>query len=398
MDEQKILDIRMMNRFLTEGLEIIERPVYREIQKRAKEGLIVVLKGLRRTGKSTLLKYYLLSHKEDAFYYSFDEEEYPEQKDLNDVINYALSMGKKVIGLDEIQKISGWAGTVKKYYDHTNVRFLLSGSSSLDIKSGSESLAGRRIDIMIRPLTFNEYTMFKPFPYIEEYLSTGFPEMLIKNIEPKPYLNSIIDKVVNQDIPKVFNVRKPQVFDDLVRLLAERNTGLLDYRDIATDIEISKDTVKEYVRILEESYLIKVLPVFSKRYSSSARRLKKIMFAFPSLADVLYPQNKGAVYENIIYHHIQDLGEVYFWREKYWEVDFVVKRGNRILPIEVKSGSVNKKDTTALLRFMEKFNVKDGLIVSKDTLDRFVMNGRRVKVVPFTAFLEDPNLEKWLTK
>ncbi|MCD6227779.1 ATP-binding protein, partial [Candidatus Micrarchaeota archaeon] len=241
MNEQKILDIRLMNQFLSRGINVVERPVFKEIKKSAKGGMIVVLKGLRRTGKSTLMKYYLLSKKKNAFYYSFDEEDYPDRKDLNDIIIYALSMNKKIIGLDEVQKVKGWAGTIKKYYDHAGVQFILSGSSSLDVTAGSESLAGRRIDIKLNPLTFNEYTLFRKFPYLNEYLETGFPEMLVKDVDVRSYLLSIINKVVNKDIPKMFNVKKPQLFDDMIKILAERNTQQIDYRDIASDLEVSKE-------------------------------------------------------------------------------------------------------------------------------------------------------------
>ncbi|MCD6227831.1 DUF4143 domain-containing protein, partial [Candidatus Micrarchaeota archaeon] len=165
--------------------------------------------------------------------------------------------------------------------------------------------------------------------------------------------------------------------------------------DIASDLEISKDTIKEYINILEKSFLIRLIPVYSKRISTSTRRLKKIIFAYPSLANVLVAQSKGRVYENIVYHHIQNYGKIYFWREKYKEVDFVFVRKKQIIPIEVKSGNVNKNDCKNMLAFMDKFNTKKGIIISKDTIDTYKFDkGKTITVLPLITFIS--NVEKWL--
>ncbi len=384
----------LMNRFMQEGIEFKEREVYREIKKKSLHNMIITLSGMRRVGKTHILKKYLHDNKEKAFYYSFDEEPFPGRKELNEVIEYAVFKGKKIIGLDEVQKIENWAGVVKKYYDnYKGIKFVISGSSSLYLKSGNESLAGRAMDFKVFPLSFNEYIDFTKTVNLNRYIKTGFPEIVLKDIDVKNYMKSIIYKVIEYDIPKLYAIKKPYLMEELLLLLSERAGKEVEYRSLGDELGISKDTVKEYLRIIENSYLINIVYPYTGRKSSSIRKMKKVYFSFPSISLALEPLGRGESIEHIVFHHLRMKGEVYFWKYKANEVDFVFK-GKRVVPVEVKAGSVSKSDAKTLRKFMERYKIRRGIIISKNTFDKFEFKEGEVEVVPITEFLM--NLEKWL--
>jgi len=390
------LDVELMNAFLREPNppKVFPRELEGPFEEAVASGLIVTLSGLRRVGKTSLVKKYLYQHREKAFYFSFDDITAPPQKEVDSVVRYALSLGKTLIALDEVQKVQGWEGVVKKYYDSVEgLRFIITGSTSLALSQGVESLAGRRWDLFMYPLTLKEYLTFAPHGPVERYLATGFPELVLKDIPPALYLKALVEKVL-QDVVVLKGVKRPHTLRELVELLAERNAKEVDYRGLASYLGVSKDTVKAYILLLSKAFLVEELRPFSPSASASLRKQKKIYFAFPSLAHAFRPQDPGRVVENVVYHHLRQKGKVFFWKHRRWEVDFVFPTPNGPLPIEVKRGNPSRADARPLLAFLERHRQRVGILLSKDVVDEWVMGEKRIKVVPWTAFLL--NMEAWI--
>lgn len=378
-------EIELQNEFLNKKIEYKPRELAKKISSEQKYGLIQLIKGIRRAGKTVLMKKLLKNYK-NSFYFSFEEERFCNVKTLNEVIKFAISNNKKIIGLDEIQKVRGWAGTLKKYYDMTDVKFILSGSSAVEITKGKESLAGRMLEYNLHLLSFSEFRAFGGKTF-SQFLQTGFPELVLKPIPPEKYISTIVEKIVYEDLPRRYEIHRPDVLMDLVQLLTERNCNLIDYRDLASDLEISKDTVKTYIFYLQQSYLLNIVPVFSRRVSTSKRRLKKVFFNFPSIPEIYYKQTEGQMVENVIYSELSKYFNVTFWREKNNEVDFVVNK----IPIEVKytSREIKSHDIKGLLHFMDKFNIKKGVVVCKyDSREK--INGKTILFIDTQKFLSSP--------
>ena len=153
--KREIMEFTPMNLGEPEELPTYHRKDYPALKKLIDSGLMVAVTGLRRVGKTTIIKQ--LTEKQ-ALYFSFDEKKYMNQETLKRVIEVFLEeKDKPLIVLDEVFRVKDWNGIIKRYHDQKKAKFVLSGSSALMIKKGLESLGGRLIEHYLRPLTFIEF-------------------------------------------------------------------------------------------------------------------------------------------------------------------------------------------------------------------------------------------------
>jgi len=371
---------------------------------------IIEITGLRRVGKTTLF-FQLINHLLDKgidpfsiLYFTFDEEKPSLDSLFQDFSRQTGKNFKKekiFVFLDEVQKLPDFQNKVKIYYDlYPNLKFFLSGSSSLFLKKKKqESLAGRVFSFVLPPLDFEEYLFFKnrkeilkkPLLFKEEiekefetFLTSQFIEsiFLSKSEEKKEYFTSIAKKIVFEDIPTVFPVENPEILWQIVKVIAQKPGILINYQSLGSDLGISNKTVSLYLYFLEESFLVRKLYNFSGNFLASEKKLKKYYLASPSFSAALGDFNQlGLLGENFLLS-VKDVR--FFWRDPYkHEVDFVdVQKG--ILPIEIKyQEKIDKKDTKNLFLFLKKFGSQQGIIFSKSMEEKkLVIKDKTVMVKP----------------
>ena len=251
---------------------------------------VLIVTGLRRVGKTTLLYQVIekLLESEDPskiLYFSFEES----SANIKDVLNfYERKVLKKpfeevsraFIFFDEVQYAENWASVVKQFYDlYPNLKFFLSGSSSLLLsKDAREQLAGRFFFLELKPLTFLEFLKMKNVrpkvrfssrmmeAYFSDYLrKSGFPEIVDWNSELKiaEYVkNSVIDRVVLRDIPFIFRSRDMVLLDKIVKLIISNPGLIINVNSLSKDWGRSKITISNYLKFLEISLLIRSLSNF----------------------------------------------------------------------------------------------------------------------------------------
>ena len=381
-----------------------------EIEKRK---FIVSIVGLRRIGKTILMKQIGNEIEGEKFFFSFDEEAYQNVESLKFVISNFLKIAKTkpFIFLDEIGRIKGWAGVLKKYHDLGKATFVISSSSYLHITKGKESLAGRLKDFTLLPWGFDEYLKLKgeKVSIVEEknierayslferkyeseivnYLKKGsFPEIALeeKEEEVRRYIKtSTIEKLIFEDLPKVFPVEDVHKLYDILIFLFKSNGSIVNYSNIGSIVGLSKDTVKRYIFYLYKSLIVSQVEVYGS-VGKALRKGKKIYAACPSLAFVYQDYyNEPNLVENAVLNKLQESFEdVRFYRTKDGkEIDFVVNK----IPIEVKWQSyVTNNDVKEVINFMEKFGVKVGIVISKK-FDIIEKNSKKVYVLPLDFFL-----------
>ncbi|MHA1843098.1 MAG: ATP-binding protein [Promethearchaeota archaeon] len=398
-----------------------KRLLFYELLKEIKSKQIIALIGLRRTGKTTILKQ-LIDHlikfgkvkREQILFYSFDEE----QPKIEDVINeYETKIGKDIlkikktiyIFLDEIQKLGNWQNQIKYYYDnYKNIKFFVSGSSSLFIKKHiRESLAGRIYEFVLRPLNFKEFLIFRDKEEIIKksrlfqdnlkkeflvYKKRQFIEIVNESEENvSRYAKTICEKIIYQDIPKIFPIENEDLLMKILKIIAS-NPGLLsDYGSLSKELGISRTTLSNYFFYLEESFLIKKLYNFSRNMLTSEKKMKKFYLTTTSFFPALDSEiDETKLIENLI---VSATNAKFFWRtpQKY-EVDIILKEKKEILPIEIKYKKlIQKKDVQNLLRFCEKFNIKNAIMITKNELSEkeFKFKDKKIKVkfIPAWKFL-----------
>jgi predicted AAA+ superfamily ATPase len=391
-----------------------KRNCYEKIKEEVeKRKFIVGIVGLRRIGKTILMKQIGNEIEGEKFFFSFDEEAYQNVESLKFVISHFLKIAKSkpFIFLDEIGRIKGWAGVLKKYHDLGKATFVISSSSYLHITKGKESLAGRLKDFTLLPWSFDEYLKLKgeKVSIVEEknierayslferkyeseivnYLKRGsFPEIALeeKEEEVRRYIKtSTIEKLIFEDLPKVFPVEDVHKLYDILIFLLKSNGFIVNYSNIGSIVGLSKDTVKRYIFYLYKSLIVTQVEVYGS-VGKALRKGKKIYAACPSLAFAYQEYyNEPNLVENVVLNKLQESFEdVRFYRTKDGkEIDFVVNK----IPIEVKWQSyVTNSDVKEVINFMEKFGVKIGIVISKK-FDVIEKNSKKVYVLPLDFFL-----------
>lgn len=388
------------------------RDLFKDIVNSLNNKFIVELVGLRRVGKSTLLfqtiNHLIKEKKINPFkilYFTFDEK----QPTIEDLLNFFSTQTridfkkeKIFVFLDEVQKLSNFQNQMKIYYDlYPNIKFFISGSTSLFIKKKTqESLAGRIVSYVLKPLSFSEYLNFKdkiklfdkPLLYKKElenefniFLTSQFIESiyLSKPQERREYFRSIVKKIIYEDLPGVFSFDNPQILFSIVEYLAQYPGAVVNFVNLSRDLKISNKTLSLYFSYLEDSFLIKKLYNFSKNLISSEKKLKKYYLASPSFSFSLVDfVSNGNLFEN--YFASQAISS-YFWRDVYKnEVDFIaVDEQKNIIPMEVKyKTEVNSTDIKNLLLFMKKYQVKKGELFYLGPEKKLIQNdGKIIKLL-----------------
>jgi len=393
-------------------IEFKERRIYRKIQKFMTLRQIIALVGLRRVGKTTLM----LKIIEDAIkngldsrsiiYFSFDEFREVEIREVirayEEIMEKNFRNDKYLLLLDEIQKLNNWEDQIKVVYDtFRNVKIILSGSESLFIrKKSKETLAGRIFEFKIEPLSFREFLLFKEFDFepiglherelhklFNEFaLTLGFPELVgIQEKEIiKKYINEgIIEKVIYRDLTKLFKIKDVSLIESLLRIFMEEPGQIVELSELANELNISRQTLSNYLDYLEESFLIRKLYNFSKSRRKVERKLKKYYPTIVSV-DLLFrgdDVSKSKVFE---WQIVNQLNAEYFWRDPYKNEVDIVLINKKLIPIEVKYGKIDFKGLTV---FMKKFTANEGYIITPDKEGTQKINGKIISIVPAFKFL-----------
>ena len=388
-------------------LEFKERELHKKIEKYLALRQIITFTGLRRVGKTTLMLKIVEDELKKGFnarnilFFSFDDfrgigiDELI--KTYEELLEKDIKEGNYLLLLDEIQKLDNWEDKIKRIYDtFKNIKIILSGSESLFIRKKSKSvLAGRIFEFKVETLTFKEFLSFKgvnPRPIglyekelqklFKEFIFTlGFPELVNikdKEIIKKYVKESIIEKVIYTDIPRVFKIRDISILESLYNIFLEEPGQIVELSKLAGELNISRQSLSNYLKYLEDSFLIRKLYNYSKNKRKIERKLKKY---YPTLIspDLLFNEDnlaKSKVFEWAI---VTQLKAEYFWRDSYKnEVDIVIND----MPIEIKYGKISIGGIEA---FIKKFKVDKGYIISLEE-DKSI-DGKRIQVIPAFKFL-----------
>lgn len=394
-------------------LDYKDREIHRQIQKFLQLRQILAFTGLRRVGKTTLMLKLVKNSLKSGFtpqniiYFSFDEFR---EADIRDVIQtFEIIMendfgkGKYLLLLDEIQKLDNWEDQLKGIYDAygKNIKIFISGSESLFIRRKSkETLAGRIFEFKIEPLTFREFLAFKKINYkpigihekeltklFNEFtLTLGFPEMVNvkdKDVIKKYIRESIVEKVIYRDIANLYKVKDISLLESIFNILLEDPGQLIEISSLSHHMNMTRQTLSNYLKYLEDSFLIRKLYNFSKGRRKVERKLKKY---FPTVVspNLLFREDnysRSKIFEWLV---VNQLRAEFFWRDPYKnEVDIIMTE-KRLIPVEIKYGRIEFK---GLLAFMRKFKVNEGFIVSSDKEQKQDINGKSIYVVPAYKFL-----------
>ncbi|MFZ2411335.1 MAG: ATP-binding protein [Candidatus Methanoperedens sp.] len=427
-----------------EGTPIIvpeyKRHIYSDVQKYMKTKQIIAIVGLRRVGKTSLMKQVIKENietniaKENTFYFLFDELIAQNPEVLEDVVDYYLKTiakdGRKYIFLDEIQKVPYWQDILKRIYDtREDVKFIISGSASLQIKKSKESLAGRIFDFFMPVLTFREFLELNGLkiekveldfeslnrvyeanihkkPLIEELFSKyifkgAFPELVKEEDEGiiKNYIrNSVIDKIILEDIPSVFEVKKKDVLSSMLEYCSRETSNLLEVTNLSKILNVNYQTARSYLFYLQNSFVIDIVYNYSKSAAKQLRKNKKVHIVHPSITITIMRYSKdilgvdevmGKYVESVVFQHAKLLSErIFFWRTPQKEEIDIIMEVETLLPIEVKYRSrAENSFADIIVKFANKRKLKNGIVVTRDFFEEKEIDKIKILFVPAWLFL-----------
>ncbi|MBI5358454.1 ATP-binding protein [Candidatus Amesbacteria bacterium] len=346
---------------------------------------MISLTGMRRTGKSTLIRQIIASLLANTpvisiMYFSFDEPTVREEKDtLEKLLTVYIQniLHKQIheisetcyIFLDEIQLVPYWQDILKRYYDLSqHLKFVLTGSSSLFLRTKSkESLAGRIFEKQLPPLSYMEYQTLLSKGSFDEYLDFGgFPELLELNdiSKKREYLKYwIIGKILEIDLPNLGGVRLVAEFERLFWSLLPNTSQIIHFPKLGAELGIKRNTLFRYLSLLQGSLLINGVANIAGSFRSTSRTLRKLYPASPNfLALSPTESTPGAQAETYVAQTlINKFGTVNLYHKREKEVDFVLPEQK--MAIEVKcQNTIHKEDYKFLMQFTKEKNYQPLLI------------------------------------
>ena len=345
---------------------------------------ILVLLGARQVGKTTIIQRIFPK----ATYLIVDNEPIKSALERYDPTVYIqlLNADTKWIVIDEIQKLSDPGRAAKIFFDQLpQFKLIITGSSAFNIKNkASESLAGRKIDYHLYPLSLSEYLVqngledtlsFSPIEKllkskkIEEVIRPYDHQNILDNIlvyglypamqaHPRDpvYLTNLIDSVVFKDLVEMSLLENKSAALSLLKLLAYQIGSLVNYAELSSKLGIGAKTVKRYIELFEQSFIIFIIKPYSSRKRDEISKMPKVYFYDLGLRNALINNfepissrgDAGQCFENFIvselwkYNYYGNFGFNFnYWRTKSGsEIDLVLnKPGSKTIAVEIKSKS-----------------------------------------------------------
>ncbi len=339
---------------------------------------IVFLTGLRRVGKTTLLKLlikHLLSigiERHKILYFSVDDY-LLKGKSLLDILDeyrkiHKLKVEEKFyVFFDEITYISDYHQQLKNLYDKYNLKIYATSSSSSLLRDKQAYLTGRSVTLEIKPLDFEEYKIFKGInlkkrddqlneSYFREYIKVGgLPENVLN--PNREYLMNLVEDIIQKDITAFHSLKDSQLVRDYFTLLMERSGKQLSINKISNILKISPDTARRYLVFFEETYLIHLVARWG-RTNEKILSAKKIYACDLGIKHLFVGERDfGSYFENYIYLNLRNRKKIYYLYEDGNEIDFYTSDKIMIESKYNSEMSAKQKD------LFERFEANQKLIV-----------------------------------
>lgn len=374
----------------------IERIIYPDLKAHLSKRQITVITGLRRTGKTTLLKKLMEDFKGTNKIYidleRIDNRDLFSEKNYENIITALSQRGlnfnkKTLIAIDEVQLLPGIVSVIKYLYDSYSIKFIITGSSSYYIKNlFSESLSGRKRVFELYTLCFSEFLLFKNVNYTSSHSFSksfipaeyerlkkhydefirygGFPEVVIsKSIaDKKDIVNDILNSYLNIDIKNIADIRDQKNLHLLLKMAAARAGTRLDYSKLSSLTGISRPSVHNYLDLLENTFVITRIPVYSKNRDREIVKAPKIFIEDNGLLNQLAEVSSGVQFENAVFNQLKFYGKLQYYSLKTGkEIDFIAEGKTAV---EVKE-TATAQDMSLLKNLSKNIDIYKNIVVAR---------------------------------
>ena len=374
--------------------------------------LPIIITGVRRSGKSTLL--YLIKNElkledKEFIYINFNDERLTDFliKDFQKILDFLEEEDFRdncIILLDEIQETKGWEKWVDRIKNKHQI-FITGSNSKLLSKEISTILTGRSVNVSLYPFSFQEFLNAKNIEinnwkidlkiqaklrkYFNEFFSMGgIPKVIVDN--DKRLLRENYENILYRDIIKRFNKNLEKPIKEISVYLSSNISNEVSLRALSKTIQIKNlSTLKSILESFENSFLFFFVNKFDfsvRKQIQNPRKVYCIDNGFITEIGFRLSENKGKILENLVFIELKRNGkEIYYLSEKK-ECDFVIRNGakiNEAIQVCYEFNNKNKeRELGGLLEVLKKFNLKKGLILTYNQEDELNIENKKIFIKP----------------
>lgn len=392
---------------------LYERQLFSSIVERLHLRQIHVLKGIRRSGKTTLFKL-IINHlcqevePRSILYVNLDDpyftELYSDSKNLYRLLELAQKSTEvkvQYLFLDEVQNVKGWEKFVKAIYDNEVVKkiFITGSNSSLLDGEYATLLSGRYIQDRVTAPSFSEILQIneiksrfdlidkkiEALKIVDEMMKYGsFFEVLKEPTHKREIILSYYETIIFKDCIANNNLRDAKTFKEVVNFFISNSSNLYSYNSISKAIGVNDNTIKEYIRVVEDAYMAQEIKQYSYSLKEQIKSKKKLYIndnGILTQTSFKFSKDYGKSFENLVYSELIKNGyEVYFYNKDF-ECDFIVKKDEKLTAIQVcyELTLENQERELNGLRKL-KFNLDERIVL---TYNQSEIENEGIKIVSF---------------
>jgi predicted AAA+ superfamily ATPase len=373
---------------------------------------ILVITGVRRCGKSTLLRQIQQQLSERDYYINFDDErllnfEVNDFQQLNELFHSEFGE-QHTYYFDEIQNVKGWERFVDRLYNTGNKVFVTGSNANLLSRELGTLLTGRHLTLELYPFSFAEFLIFRRYTYrrqdfhttegrarlgryFSEYLAMGgMPQYL--RAGNTAFLKSLYTDIVFRDVIVRNGITAQASLREMIYYLASNVTHPFTFNSVAKSIGMkSMETVSNWIFCLEQTYMVHCLNKYDSKVGVQLRSPKKLYFIDNALAGQVgfnLSKNQGLWLENAVAIELQRRGADFYYHSNGHECDFVVRQGHTVTQAIQVSAVMDQPDTRkreldGIAAAMTAYGLELGLVITLDRRETVHdADGRRVEIMP----------------
>jgi len=355
-----------------------------------------MLTGVRRSGKSTLLKQLMRYHGSQN-YFNLEDSRIA-GFELNDFMIVEelfaeLSGNKPIMFFDEIQNISGWERFVRDAIDRKKTVVITSSNAKLLSRELGRKLTGRHLDFEIFPFSYREFLAYLNLTHgANSFLSFisdgGFPGYL--SMGKKEVLSTLVSDILVRDIFSRYNLRNQDVYSRIVQFLLSNTGKEISFNNLKNTFEVgSASSIMDFLNYLTDAYMLFLVPRYDTSLKVQARNPRKVYAIDQGLVNfssVSGSPDRGRLLENTIYLQLRRSGfEIWYFKGKK-ECDFIYRQNKNLFSAIQVSWQVEqqneKREVEGLLEAMNQLNLTEGTIITFDQEDKFHKDGKVIRLIP----------------
>ena len=376
----------------------IERDLLPKLPSIRTHALVII--GIRQCGKSTLALQFVNKTGQDYFYLNFEDIRLSsfETADFSLLDKLIKDSKCELLFFDEIQNAPKWELYIRQKLNEKYHVVLTGSNASMLSRELGTKLTGRHLEKELFPFSYSEFLRWAEkktcVESFDEYLqSGGFPEFLkTGNME---IVSNLQNDIIYRDIAVRYKLRDASSLRRLFSYLASNASQQISPSKLTSVCGVkSSTTVLEYLSYFEASYLIQIMPQFAYSLKAQSLAPKKVYISDLGLiqaSSVSFSKNFGALLENFVFNHLRlQTKDLCYFSNSNSECDFIANPNKNPLCIQVcydMNSDNQDREINGIFAALDFFNVKEGYILTRNSRDEILKNGKRVNVLPAWEYL-----------